>query len=325
MTKQRRKHQAADEEAAAAHRKDHRAGQLAEQVQQAAGRAQKKDTAHSIALITSVKELRAHLSAKTGKGASMALVSQQFDARVTGRATLFSYSRAAIGEQYRIVAQKAKPLKKSPSGNEDGLKYLTRLVELMITDDVKEGRYAAAHLEEAQAVEVTIARELPVISEEHTSAYSSMLKEKAKEEAKALMVVEDDAVLVDLDDKYEGMVLFDEEDGGTYVVRTVQYDERDGNKYYEATCVRVEKEEGGSWAVPPTSFVAGSEVLKDGLLVGYALMNLTDPDNPVLLSDVDDMISAHSAREKADLEEEGGQKKRKKGAGKAPRKGRKSS
>jgi hypothetical protein len=54
-------------------------------------------------------------------------------------------------------------------------------------------------------------------------------------------------------------------------------------------------------------------------------MNLTDPDNPVLLSDVDDMISAHSARETADLEEEGGQKKRKKGAGKAPRKGRKSS
>lgn len=289
-------------------------------MQQAAGRAQKKDTAHSIALITSVKELRAHLSAKTGKGASMALVSQQFDARVTGRATLFSYSRAAIGEQYRIVAQKAKPLKKSPSGNEDGLKYLTRLVELTITDDVKEGRYAAAHLEEAQAVEVTIARELPVISEEHTSAYSSMLKEKAKEEAKALMVVEDDAVLVDLDDKYEGMVLFDEEDGGTYVVRTVQYDERDGNKYYEATCARVEKEEGGPWAVPPTSFVAGSEVLKDGLLVGYALMNLTDPDNPVLLSDVDDMISAHSAREAAVLDGEGRSKKRKSG-GKAPRKG----
>ena len=60
----------------------------------------------------------------------------------------------------------------------------------MITGDVKEGRYDAGRLQEAQAAEVTIARELPVISEEHTSAYSKMPKEKAKEEPAALMVVE---------------------------------------------------------------------------------------------------------------------------------------
>ena len=55
-------------------------------------------------------------------------------------------------------------------------------------------------------------------------------------------------------------------------------------------------------------FVAGSEVLKDGLLVRYVLINLTDPGNAALLPDVDDMISAHSARERAALKEEGGRK-----------------
>jgi hypothetical protein len=40
----------------------------------------------------------------------------------------------------------------------------------MIIGDVKEGRNAAAPLEEAQAAEVAIARELPAISEKSTSA-----------------------------------------------------------------------------------------------------------------------------------------------------------
>lgn len=54
-------------------------------------------------------------------------------ARIAGRATLFSYSRAAIGGQYWIAMQKAKPLKKPPRGNEYGLSYMAPLVELMIT------------------------------------------------------------------------------------------------------------------------------------------------------------------------------------------------
>ena len=316
MTKQFRGHRAADELAADVHRKEQRADLLAENEKLAAVRGQKKDKAHSIELIVSVRDLRAHLAAKTGKGARMALLSQQYDARVSGRATLFSYSQAAIGMEYRIMSQRAKPLKKSPSDEEDGLAYLTRLLELMITDDVKEGRYDAGRLQEAQAAEVIIARELPVISEEHTSAYSKMLKKKAKEEAAALMDVEDDPVLVRLMDEYVGKVLFDEDDGETYLVRAVQYGERGSLKYYEATCVRVEQGESGSWSVPSSSFVAGSEVLKDDLLVGYALMDLTEPDAPVLLSAVGEMISAHSARETEASKEKGASKKRQNSGGK---------
>jgi hypothetical protein len=67
--------------------------------------------------------------------------------------------------------------------------------------------------------------------------------------------------------------------------------------------------------VPLSSFVAGCEVLKGGLLVGCALMDLTDPGDPELLSDVDEMISAHSARETAVQEDEGGSKKKKREEG----------
>jgi len=122
------------------------------------------------------------------------------------------------------------PFKKSPSDNEDFLAYLTRLVELMIAGDVMEGRYAAAHLEEAQAAEVTTARDLPVISEPHTSACSRALKAQAKAEAKALMYVEGDPVLVGLVDKYVDAVLLDEKDGETYVVRASR-----ANVYQEGT------------------------------------------------------------------------------------------
>ena len=57
------------------------------------------------------------------------------------------------------------------------------------------------------------------------------------------------------------------------MVHAVQYDERVILKYYEATCVRVEQGEGGSWAVPSSSFVAASEFLKECLMVACTLMN----------------------------------------------------
>jgi hypothetical protein len=63
--------------------------------------------------------------------------------------------------------------------------------------------------------------------------------------------------------------------------------------------VRVEKGKGGSWAVPFSSLVLGSEVLKGELLVEHALMDLSTPNAPVLFSDVDLMTSAHSSREMA--------------------------
>jgi hypothetical protein len=157
----------------------------------------------------------------------MAFLFKQFDAHMTCHATLLSYFRAAIGDQYRIATQKAKSLKKSPRDNEDSLSYLARLVEIMITGGANEGQYAAARLEEAHANEVAIAQELPVISEEHTPSYSIALKEVARVEAKELMVVDDDPGLVKPMDKYIGKMFLDAGEDRPCVVHVVQYDERE--------------------------------------------------------------------------------------------------
>ena len=258
------------------------------------------------------------LLAKANKTARVALLGQQYDVRVTGRATTFSYSEEAIGMECRSAHFKAKPLRKGPSDSEDELAYLTRLVGLMIADDIKEGRYAAANLKEAQATEVSIARQLPVISEQHTAAYSKTLKEEEKAAARELMEVPDDEVLVDLIAKYVGAHFYDMEVDQTYEVVAVQYDERNGLAYYEATSVQVEQGGDGSWAVPSAFCVVGSEVIKDEFLVGYSLMDLTDPENAVLLPEVDEMMAAHTARsrKRGAPEKEGARTtKRKKGGG----------
>jgi hypothetical protein len=91
----------------------------------------------------------------------------------------------------------------------------------------------------------------------------------------------------------------------------VQFDERGDKKNYEATRARVRKGEGGSWALLPTSFIAERKVLKGGLLVGRAPTDLTGLGNPELLSDVEEIISTHSARETAVQEEAAGRNKRK--------------
>jgi hypothetical protein len=74
---------------------------------------------------------------------------------------------------------------------------------------------------------VAIARELRAISEEHTPLNSTALKEETRAEAKRLMVVGGDPVLVRLMDKYVGAVFLDADGNKTYVVRVVQYDERE--------------------------------------------------------------------------------------------------
>jgi hypothetical protein len=68
--------------------------------------------------------------------------------------------------------------------------------------------------------------------------------------------------------------------------------------------VRLKKGDVGSLGLPSTFFIAGSEVLKGGFLEGHALMNLTGPGGPGLLSGVGEMNPAHSVRETA-VQDEG--------------------
>ena len=166
----------------------------------------------------------------------------------------------------------------------DEVAYLTALVKLMIKEDIKLGRYGAGAAAAGATSDRTLARQLPVISEEFTSSLSTGLKVKEREEAEALWQIEDDDYLVELSEKYVGEIFCDEDDEATFKVVDVQYDERGETSYYEATCVEVTRG-GGGWEIPEGALVdPDSDVIKDADLVGYALVNLTDPENIINLS-----------------------------------------
>ena len=63
--------------------------------------------------------------------------------------------------------------------------------------------------------------------------------------------------------------------------------------------MRAEQGELRPWAVPSSSFVSGSEVLKDEHVVECALTDLPEPSKLVLFCDVGQMNSAHSSSEVA--------------------------
>jgi hypothetical protein len=149
---------------------------------------------------------------------------------------------------------------------------------------------------------LAVARQLPVISQQHTCSFSKGLKEKQKQEAAAMMVVEDDTDLVELTRKYDERILYCKGDKKTWRVCGVQYDERkirgEKKRYYEATVVEVFKGVGG-WDIPDCSYVEveGRKEIKDSKQEGFYLLDVTDPDSPVALPDVDEMAQAHETRE----------------------------
>jgi hypothetical protein len=130
-----------------------------------------------------------------------------------------------------------KKLRKSPESG-DEVAYLTSLVKLMIKGDIRLARYGAgAAAATHDTSHKTLARQLPVISEEFTSSTSMKLKGKERDEAASLWDIEDDAYLTELTEKCIDQILYDEEVNATYKVLDVQYDERGETSYYEATSV----------------------------------------------------------------------------------------
>ena len=243
--------------------------------------AQKKDAACGVDVVESEARLDDLLKGKSGKKTMLGFLSKQYDARIVGRS--YSYSMEAIPVKYRGKNKDGKTgvkkLRKSPESG-DEVAYLTSLVKLMIKEDIRLARYGAgAAAATDDRSDKTLARQLPVISEEFTSSTSMELKGKERDEAASLLNIEDDAYLTELTEKYIDQVFYDEEFDATYKVLDVQYDERGETSYYEATSVQLERGEDG-WEVSGTALVGSdSGVIKDTELVGYALVNLTDPEN----------------------------------------------
>ena len=295
-----REHRAADGADSAEMRKKKTAKKFEENKQRIIRKAQKRDAASEVVLVESEERLDELLEGKSGKGAALDFLSKQYNARIVGKC--YIYSMEAIPAQYRGKNKDSKTgikkLRKSPvSGDE--VAYLTSLVKLMIKEDTRLARYdatgAAAATDDTSYK--TLARQLPVISEEYTSSMSKKLKGKERDEAASLWDIEDDAYLTELTEKYTDQIFYDEEVDATYKVFDVQYEERGETGYYEATSVKLKRGEDG-WEISGDALVGSdSDVIKDTELVGYALVNLTDPEDIKIYDDVDKMITAHKERE----------------------------
>jgi len=81
-------------------------------------------------------------------------------------------------------------------------------------------------------------------------------------------------------------------------VLKVQYDNKGpaGTPYWEATCAEVMQQADGSWAVPKSSYVKDSAIVKTSKLQGHMLVDLADPQNPVRLPWVGAYIERHNSR-----------------------------
>ena len=224
-----REHRAADGADSAEMRKKKTAKKFEENKQMIIRKAQKKDAASEVVLVESEGRLDELLEGKSGKGAALDFLSKQYNARIVGKC--YIYSMEAIPAQYRGKNKDSKTgikkLRKSPDSG-DAVAYLTSLVKLMIKEDTRLARYdatgAAAATDDTSYK--TLARQLPVISEEYTSSMSKKLKGKERDEAASLWDIEDDAYLTELTEKYTDQIFYDEEVDATYKVLDVQYDER---------------------------------------------------------------------------------------------------
>lgn len=290
MARENRQKDGSDSEAL---RKRKREAKFEENRRKKTKKAQKKDAAHTVELVTTVAKLEEALSAKSGKGTRVTFLSKQVDARLEGRS--FTYALQAVPLKYRSTFFKDKRIKKSTDGDE--VAYLTELVKLMIQDDITEKRYGADALAGATATDITIARQLPMISDEYTCDFSKGLKLKEREEAAEMMEVDDDEYLVELSEKYIGELFYDDDaNHKTYRVTDIHYDERGDKCYYEAAAVPVVRGEGG-WEVPKGALVRGTETVKDAALVGYYLAEVSDPDNIESFDDIDEMIETFKEKE----------------------------
>jgi hypothetical protein len=122
----------------------------------------------------------------------------------------------------------------------------------------------AADLESDHASEAVSAksavRRYNRISPLHTSQWSKEAQESLIAQHAALAKPKDDPLLVELLTAYKGKLLLDFDDdvkpNRTYHVVDVQYDDKGGSSYWEATCIEVRKLEDGSWAIPSQHYIS---------------------------------------------------------------------
>ena len=294
VTKVLRENHAEDQSSASATRKR----KNKEKEEAALKKARKKmadvDAASCVTLATSVNILRARLAACGGVIATSRIyLREQIKARLQLGG---DYSITAVGHEYR---SKTKPhkirLTKPADCRKSEIEYLTDLAETLISSDATSGVVFSAPVQ-------NVARTVPFISKDHTSAKGQLLRRTLEEKYTAAAAPKDDDLAVQLLSEYKGKLLFVNDDNAwpsqTFRVFDVQFYKGNGPHHdcWEATCEPVESDGQGGWRVSSSYLVPGENVVLNDKLYGIMVASLEDPDNPKRVPYVDEYIALHEAR-----------------------------
>jgi hypothetical protein len=248
---------------------------VAKQARIAASRNRAEETATN-SLCTDLDELQHQLeSRQNSKGARLVYLKEQIYARIAGeQPRLYT----GLGQEWRKQGGKIRVSSNNKSQSDED--YLTQLVIAMLKED---GDTLGVNNSNALSVTQDYIRALPSISLEYTNPKAVAWKQEFSKSIAELATPKDDGLLIELQAKYVGQVLFDFDTRASqklFRIVAIQFVRSYCStrlSCWEATCEPVFHDGAtGQFMVPQGKKVAGSSVIFANALQGYALAEFPD-------------------------------------------------
>ena len=236
-----------------------------------AGARDKAEATLSTSLCTTIQTLNIQLKARcNNKESRISFLRDQIYARISGDQQRLYPN---LGLEWRKAGGKIRI--SAPSKDQSQEDYLMKLVQAMIHEDS-----SACGINNGQTTSATqnFIRALPSIAEEYTNPKAIAYKMEFSKTIATLATPLDDPYLVELQNKYIGAILFDNETRASqklYRIAAIQFVRSfSANRHscWEATCEPVYRDSSsGLFVVSVEHKVNGSNVLLATALQGYAL------------------------------------------------------
>jgi hypothetical protein len=248
---------------------------IRKQARTAAARDKAEETA-SNSLCTDLQTLDVQLKARSNnKESRISFLKDQIYARISGENPR-SYPN--LGMEWRKAGGKIRL--SAPSKDQTKEDYLQKLVQAMVHEDS-----LTCGINEASSTSTTqeFIRRLPSIADDFTNPKATAYKMEFTKIIANLATPMDDPILIELQQKYCGAILYDNETRATQklfriaAIQFVRSFSSNRHSCWEATCEPVYRDSSsGLFVVPQEHKVAGSSVLLATALQGYALTEYPD-------------------------------------------------
>jgi hypothetical protein len=241
-----------------------------------AGHRNKAEETAMNSLCTDLEDLEHQLLARqNNKPSRIFFLKEQVYARIAGEKPRLYLG---LGAEWRKAGGKIRVSSKNKSQPDED--YLTQLVTAMLREDAANLGVNNSHM---PSVTQDYIRALPTISLEYTSRKAVAWKEEFSSEIAKLATPLDDSMLLLLQEKYLGSLLFDNDTRASQklfrivAIQFVRSYASNRHSCWEATCEPVYHDtSSGQYLVPKEKQVEGSNLILLNALQGYALAEYQD-------------------------------------------------